>query len=436
MKMGNISTDIRFPYCKPQLWGGIECTINRVGDQFYDQLEVSGHYTRPGDIEKFASAGMCKLRYPVLWERHQPTADDPIDWTWISTQLELIRSHNITPIAGLIHHGSGPSYTDLLDEKFPDKLAAYALQVATSFPWLDHYTPVNEPLTTARFSGMYGYWYPHHTDERSFIKMLLHQVKAVVLSMQAIRTINPNAKLIQTEDLSKTHSTSLLSYQASFENKRRWLTWDLLCGSVDPDHFFWNYFIKNGITEKDLRFFMENKCPPDIMGFNYYITSERYLDENISNYPACSHGGNHRHQYADVEAVRVGKRMGLEPLLKEAWQRYHLPIAITECHLNCTIEEQLRWFKETWDILCELNKEGLDIRAITAWSLIGAFDWNSLLTCRAHFYESGVFAINENSLRPTPLVKLIRSLSETGDYSHSLLSEKGWWHKEEAVLHL
>ena len=56
---------------KPELWGGIECTINRVGDQFKDQLEYSGHYRRRGDIREFADLGISSIRYPVLWERHQ-----------------------------------------------------------------------------------------------------------------------------------------------------------------------------------------------------------------------------------------------------------------------------------------------------------------------------------------------------------------------------
>lgn len=429
-----MSTDIKLPGCKPELWGGIECTINRVDDQFHDQLETSGHYTRPGDIEKIASTGIRKMRYPILWEKHQPVAGKPIDWTWISSQLDLMRRHSIDPIAGLVHHGSGPYYTNLMDEGFPYKLAVYALQAAHRFPWLEYYTPVNEPLTTARFSGLYGFWYPHHKDERSFLKMLVNQVKGVVLSMQAIRTINPDAKLVQTDDLSKTHSTPLLSYQALFENKRRWLTWDLLCGKVTPQHFFWNYFIAHGISEKELWFFIENKCPPDIMGFNYYVTSERYLDENLFNYPACTHGGNHRHNYADTEAVRVGKREGLDTLLREAWNRYNIPIAITECHLNCTIDEQLRWFKETWDIVCELNKEGIPVNAVTAWSMIGAYDWNSLLTCRQNFYESGAFAIHNNRLQPTTLIKMFRSLSETGDYFHPALNEKGWWHQQQDII--
>ena len=41
--------------------------------------------------------------------------------------------------------------------------------------------------------------------------MLFNQVKAIVLAMQAIRNINPEAQLIQTEDLSKIHSTTFYS---------------------------------------------------------------------------------------------------------------------------------------------------------------------------------------------------------------------------------
>lgn len=429
--MGNMSTVIKFPYCKPEIWGGIECTINRVGDNFRDQLEATGHYKRTDDIEQFAALGIRKIRYPILWERHQPNPGQKINWRWIRQQLETIRSYKIIPIAGLLHHGSGPSFTNLLDNEFPVKLASYALEVAARFPWLEYYTPVNEPLTTARFSGLYGLWYPHHKDEKSFACMLISQLKAIVLSMQAIRTINPLAKLVQTEDLSKTHSTSLLSYQALFENKRRWLTYDFLCGRVNRKHYFWNYFTSLGIPEKDLQFFLDNKCPPHIMGFNYYVTSERYLDENLENYPACTHGGNGKHRYADIEAVRSSKPIGLDILLKEAWLRYQLPLAITECHLNCTREEQMRWLKETWDTVCGLNKEGIDIAAITAWSLLGAYDWNSLLTCNNNHYEPGVFDVSSHVLRPTALSKLIQSLATTGNYSHPLINEKGWWQKKE-----
>jgi dTDP-4-dehydrorhamnose reductase len=427
--MEHRSTDIDCQYCNPEVWGGVECTINRVQDVFRDQLLYSGHYTRAGDIERFAELGIKKLRYPLLWEFHQPVLNKPIDWSWSEKQLHSIRKKHIKPIAGLLHHGSGPAFTDLVDPEFPNKLASYAKAVAKKFPWLEYYTPVNEPLTTARFSGLYGLWYPHCKDEPSFIRMLINQLKGVVLSMQAIRKVNPKAKLVQTEDLSKTHSTSLLSYQADFENERRWLTYDLLCGKIDRQHFFWNYFISTGIDIKDLEFFLDNPCPPNIIGFNYYVTSERYLDEKIQNYHCSKLGGNHKHQYADVEAVRVSELAGLNILLKEAWERYKIPIAITENHLSCTREEQMRWFKETWDDCCNLKKQGIDIVAVTVWSLLGAFDWNSLLTCTNNYYESGAYDIANNQIRKTALGKMVKEIATRGEYHHPLLEVKGWWNK-------
>ena len=421
--------DIKYQYCRPELWGGIECTINRVQHCFRDQLLYSGHYSREDDIELIASLGIKKLRYPVLWEFHQPHQNMTIDWGWTERQLDSIRKHGITPIVGLVHHGSGPAFTDLCDPEFPQKLARYAKSVAKQFPWLDYYTPVNEPLTTARFSGMYGLWYPHKKTELSFVKMLLNQLKGVVLSMRAIRKINSAAKLVQTEDLSKVHSTALLAYQAEFENKRRWLTNDLLCGKVNKEHYFWNYFINMGIDVKDLEFFVDNPCPPDIIGFNYYVTSERYLDEKVENYHCSTHGGNHQQRYADVEAVRVTELAGLEVLIKEAWERFRLPIAITENHLSCTREEQMRWFKESWEACCHLKNEGVEIKALTVWSLLGAYDWNSLLTCTNNYYESGAFDAGNNKLRRTALGKMVTAIATTGNYCHPVLNEKGWWSK-------
>jgi dTDP-4-dehydrorhamnose reductase len=201
----------------PEIWGGLECTINRIGNSFRDQLQYAGHYERKDDIDKIAQTGIKMIRYPILWEAHQTDNENEIiDWDQTSRQLLKIRSHKIIPIAGLLHHGSGPRFTNLLDNDFPAKMTSYAFRVAQQFPWLEYYTPINEPLTTARFSGLYGLWYPHKKSESSFLKMLLNQLKGIVLSMEAIRKINPQAKLVQTEDLAKTHSTRLLKYQADF----------------------------------------------------------------------------------------------------------------------------------------------------------------------------------------------------------------------------
>ena len=264
--------------------------------------------------------------------------------------------------------------------------------------------------------------------------MLLNQLKGTVLAMEAIRSVNANARLIQTEDLGKTHSTDLLRYQADFENSRRFLTFDILTGLLKPGHADYNYILGCGIKEEDLLFFQEHKMKPDVLGLNYYITSERWLDEELGKYPPDMHGGNGRHAYVDTEVVRanLSARAGLKNLAQEVWDRYKIPIAVTEAHLHCTREEQMRWFKEIWDEACALSKEGVSVVAVTAWALLGSFDWDSLLTKTGTLYESGVFDIKTltGQLRRTALAKLIQNIVSNNYDWHPVLTEKGWWHPE------
>ena len=428
--------DIPIPYCNPEIWGGIECTINRVQNNFFDQLQYSGHYSREDDVEHIAQLGIKKLRYPILWEKHQPEKNGSIDWSWTTNQLNKIKEKKIDVIAGLLHHGSGPAYTNLADGNFPYYLAEYAKKVAQQFPWIEYYTPVNEPLTTARFSGLYGLWYPHQNNSKAFMQMLLNQLKGTVLAMQEIRKMNPAAKLVQTEDLGKTYSTKKLRYQACFENERRWLTYDVLCGNFDEQHFLWNHFKKLGIAEKDIYFFKENACIPDVFGFNHYLTSERYLDEKIHLYPQHTHGGNGRDHYADVEAVRVNidEETGIEMLLNEAWQRYHQPIAVTEVHLHCHREEQMRWFKHVWQTCNKLSAEGIIIKGVAAWALLGSHGWNKLLTQDNGDYEPGAFDLRGGHLRSTALAKFIKEIS-SGNCKHHLCEDKGWWQRDSRIIY-
>ena len=420
-----------------EVWAGVECTVNRVGDQYFDQLERNGHASRLDDLDLFAQLGVRAIRYPVLWERTAPNGEMSADWLWASERLGRLRELGIRPIVGLVHHGSGPRHTSLIDPAFPEKLAEFARAVAERYPWVDNYTPVNEPLTTARFSGLYGHWYPHGRDDLTFARALLTECRATVLSMRAIREVNPAAQLVQTEDLGKTHSTPLLTYQAEFENERRWLSFDLLCGCLNRSTLIWNYLRDLGINEAELEWFLDNPCPPDVLGINHYLTSERFLDERIERYPTVSHGGNGIHNYADVEAIRVCAEgtAGLRALMKEVWERYELPLAVTEVHLGCTREEQLRWLKEVWDGAISLRYEGVDVRAVTAWSLLGAYDWNSLVTRADGHYEPGVFDLRGPRPRPTAIARMLSDLAAGRKPDHPLLDTPGWWHRPERLFY-
>jgi dTDP-4-dehydrorhamnose reductase len=413
------------------LWGGLECTVNRVRDNYFSQMDRNGHAGRLQDIERFASLGIGAIRYPVLWERTAPDGIDKADWSWPDERLLALRQLGINPIVGLVHHGSGPRHTSLVDPAFPELLADYAGAVAARYPWVEYYTPVNEICTTARFSGLAGVWYPHGGDEATFIRALLVQCRATVLSMRAIRAVNPHAKLVQTDDLSKTYGTPEMEEISGFFNERRWLAWDLLCGTIDEHHKLWTYLRDSGAGEEELRWFRDNPCPPDVIGVNYYITSERWLDHRPERYPET-----HRHVFrgvphADIEAPRAlaTPTPGIGPLLMETWERYGLPIAVTEAHIDANREDQMRWLLEIWNAALKARQQGADVRAVTVWALLGSFDWNCLVTeCRG-YYEPGPFDVRGPAPRPTALATLMRELASKRPLSNPVLQGEGWWRR-------
>lgn len=409
-----------------ELWGGLECIVNRVNDQFFCQVERNGHARRREDLERFASRGIHAIRYPVLWERTAPNGLDQADWSWPDERLPALQQLGITPIVGLVHHGSGPRHTSLVD-------AGFAGAVAKRYPWIDWYTPVNEPLTTARFAGLYGVWYPHGRDEACFIRALLNQCRAVVLSMNAIRQVNPNARLVQTDDLGKTYGTPDMAELVDFYNERHWLSWDLLCGKVGPEHPLWNYLLASGIDAAEFLWFRETPCPPDIIGVNYYITSERWVDQRIERYPDRYVGTYRGFLHADIEAPRAmyPPRPGIGPLLQEAWARYGIPLAVTEAHIDAKREDQLRWLHEIWEAAKQVHRNGVEMRAVTVWVLLGSYDWNCLVTQCKGYYEPGPFDVRSPRPRPTAVAAMMRQLALHKPLSHPVLQDEGWWRRPD-----
>jgi len=379
-----------------------------------------------------AGLGLTTVRFPILWEAIAPERPDKLDFAWTDDRLAMLRERGIAVIGGLLHHGSGPRYTNLLDPDFAKKLADYAARVAERYPWIEMWTPVNEPLTTARFSGLYGHWYPHRHDYPSFLRALVNECKGTLEAMRAIRASVTGAQLVQTEDLGKVFSTVPLRRQAAHENERRWLSLDLLAGRVDDAHVWHERLLEAGIGEAEIDLLQAGEARPDIIGINHYLTSDRFLDHRTYLYPWLEPGGNGRDTYADAEAVRV-KRLqddtGFAPRLREAWERYRIPLAITEVHHGCHRDEQLRWFAEAWETACTLRQEGMDLRAVTLWSLFGNVDWRFLLTRQSGHYDTGAFDARNGTPRPTAIAHAASAYAKGESFDHPALDSPGWWRR-------
>jgi dTDP-4-dehydrorhamnose reductase len=110
-------------------------------------------------------------------------------------------------------------------------------------------------------------------------------------------------------------------------------------------------------------------------------------------------------------------------------------MAVTEVHINGSSDDQIRWFREVWDIALSLREERVDVRAVTAWSLLGSYGWSNLLTVPHGHYEVGAFDLRNGSPESTVFADFLRDLAVNPQASHGALSEKGWWQQESRCFY-
>jgi dTDP-4-dehydrorhamnose reductase len=412
-----------------EVWASPEPTVARVAAQVVrDQLALTGHDRRDGDVAQLASLGIDASRTPVLWERCAP--DDPtrIDLRWARQRLEALREARIEPIVTLLHHGSGPRYTDLLDPAFPALFAGYAEAVARAFPWVRRWTPINEPLTTARFSTLYGVWYPNLRDDHAFGRAMVHQTLAILGACERIRAVIPQAQFVLTEDLQRFVAADAgVADYVGFLRERMYLSAELLAGRVDATHPLARFLVTGcGIHPGELAEIRARAIPPDLVAFNHYPHSERYVfsapDDGIGDVPAVY--------------VRDEPPPRAAPLLAAAAARLQLPLALGEVHVHAPAAERVRWLAQHVEDVRALRAQGIALRAVGVWAAFGMIDWHSLLREQAGVWEDGVFTFAgpDGTPQRTALADAVAALARTGTVNPG--AAHGWWEREDRFLGL
>ena len=365
-----------------EIWASPEPTVARVDRTTYrDQLAETGHEVRDGDIDLLASLGISATRYPVLWEKTAPGDPRDADFSWAERRLGALRTRGVEPIVTLLHHGSGPAETSLLDPQFPEKFAAYAGVVAAAFPWVRRWTPINEPLTTARFSTLYGVWYPNRIDDdEAFGHALVNEALAMLLGMEAIGAHVSGAAFVITEDLQGiTALEPSVNEFAAHLRLRMSLSIELVMGRVDGGHELYPYLTERcGVAPARLQRVRQHARAPDLVGWNYYPNSDRVLWRNEQG-------------RIDNEAAQLRGPISPLPVLRAVHERLGLPFGISEVHADGSETERVAWLAARHHDLGVLSGEGLPVRMLGAWGAFGLADWNSLLTRRENYREDGIF---------------------------------------------
>jgi len=405
-----------------EIWASPEATVARIdATHSRDQLAETGHERRAGDIALLAMLDVDATRYPVLWEKTAPEDPARLDEAWARVRLEALAARSLEPIVTLLHHGSGPAYTSLVDPDFPQHFAAYAGAVADAFPWVRRWTPINEPLTTARFSTLYGHWYPNGSDDHvAFGHALAHQAQGMLLAMEAIRERVPDAVFVFTEALQGFSALDpRAERESAHQRERMYLSLELVMGRVVPGHVLYGYLTEDcNVAAALLARIVERAEAPDVVGWNYYPNSERVL--------GFDDAGN------ATDFARVACEPGSispRPLLVAAHDRLDLPFGLGEVHVHGDEAERVRWLLQRYADLLTLEDEGFPVRMFGAWAAFGAVDWKSHLTRNQDDREDGIFAFAEPGERPRPtaVADAVRTLARGG--RPELPETEGWWER-------
>ena len=338
---------------------GIECSAPIIrGGIRRDQLLLTDHWRRfEEDFDLIADLGITHVRYGVPF--HVVARDAAtFDWGWTDIALHALRSRGIEPIADLLHFAVPDRLSGIGDPAMPASFLAYVEAFADRYPWIQWYTPVNEPFITALFSAKNGWWNEQRRSDRAFVRAIDNVATCGVEGMRVIRQRRSDAIFLQSDACESFGAIDAAAEgTARFLTERAYLGFDLTFGRpVSAAMRAW--LRRAGMPASRQAWFerlgSDQGC---IVGLDYYEGNERLVDAQGHVSPAT--------------------RRGFAAIAREVHARYGLPMMLAET--NNHDERAVDWLAETWNDTVEMRDAGLPIRGFCWYSLTDQVDWDTCM---------------------------------------------------------
>lgn len=407
------------------LWmTGIEDTFitaaNRRTGRTLDEYALTGHYDRwRSDLDLVSELGVRAMRYGVPWHRVNP-ARNTWDFSWIDGPLERLLELGVHPIVDLVHYGA-PAWLDgaFTNPDYSRCVAEYAARVAERYRGrIFSYTPLNEPRITAWYCGRLGLWPPYARGAAGFAKVMIAICHGIVETERALHDVDPEIVCVPADatDLYETTEPAL-TREVELRQSLVFLALDLTMGRLGPDDARHARLRELGVTARALDWFGENAVTPRVIGLNLYpMFSHKVLRRR---------GGRLR-----VAMPYAGAEL-LEKLVALYYERYGVPLLITETASRGSIGRRRAWLSDSVDAVARARSRGLPIVGYTWWPMFALVRWGYLagrLPPAAYLEQMGLWDLEPEAgggLRrvPTALVDDYRTLASGGSRSAGPLSK-------------
>jgi beta-glucosidase/6-phospho-beta-glucosidase/beta-galactosidase len=283
-------------------------------------------------------------------------------------------------IADLGHFGVPSWLGGFQDPAFPVLFAEYARAFAKRYPWVRHYTPVNEIFVCASFSALRGWWNECEASDAAFVRAMRNLCMAHELAVEAILSERPDAIIVQGESIEHFHAAG----QGARAEAERWnglkqLSLDLTMGhELAPGMA--RFLNENGVPSNELSFFREKRA-----------VGQRWL--GVDYYPTCEH-----------RVASTGRQngcrtpMGFKRLATQYYQRYRIPIF--HCETNRVSSLAVDWLDSQWSDIVAMRASGIPVVGFTWYSLTDQIDWQHALRVeRNDLHAVGMYDL-DRKIRP------------------------------------
>ncbi|MCU1431529.1 MAG: hypothetical protein JWP95_634 [Actinotalea sp.] len=345
-----------------------------------DALDITGHAEQwRDDVEHVLGTGVRHLRYPLRWQRIE-REPGVFDWSQTDRVLGTLHDSGAVPIVDLVHHTSYPDWLmdGFADPRFGRAFVRYSTAVAERYPWVGAYTLFNEPFATLFLAGHEAIWPPYERGVRG-LRLLLRSVLPALSDAASVwREALPAAHHVWVDTAEHHTGTGRALAHAAVANDRRHVVLDLAIGhEVDPSRPFLGLLLADEGEELAA-------TPPlqvDVLGLDYYPHSEWFYDDRTGHAPS---------PYP----------LGLAAVAEHYWDRYGLPMMITETNVRGLPSDQTSWLRYTLEQYEEALARGVPLHGYCWFPQVDSTDWDSLLArCAGRADPVGVLSLADDGSR-------------------------------------
>ena len=374
------------------IWDRFSHTVGKIKGAATGDVANDSYHRYREDIALAKQLNLASYRFSISWPRIQATGSGPANQRgldYYKRVLDELHSANIRPLVTMYHwdlpqtledKGGWPNrdtagyfadYADVLVKSLGDRVNAWCIfNEPNIFTWLGYGTGIHAP---------------GRTDWDAFMKATHAVSLAQGHAFRAIKAATPKAEatsaITMADCIPRTNSEADKAATARYEAFRNYWFLDPALKGEYPRALASDQLLQSmGVRAGDMEI---TKVPLDYLGINYYQRSVCFAADANGPIQADTQEGDQGPKTENGWEVWPEGFYNLLTKINAVYKAKAIEITENGCAYNDVPDEKgyvpddrrIAFFRGYLGALGKAHKEGIPIRAYSAWSLMDNYEW-------------------------------------------------------------